>query len=172
MERQKSLMYLQGDWTERLQSYKFWKTTNRVVNELQLQGVNIFWETLLLSCQSVETWWLSFCFSEHQSQSLYDFNAQPRKRRKKHRNVIISEQVQNSTMSGILDRITLKHPCGKKYRKEILYIKLPALVECLLCDCYIVSNQKYLLNEWIARYQDLRSFSYCFCTYIFPKFLW
>lgn len=42
VERQKSLIYLQGDWLEKWKSYQLWKTLNRVVNGLQLQGSNVF----------------------------------------------------------------------------------------------------------------------------------
>lgn len=37
---------------------------------------------------------------------------------------MISLQMQNSAKSVILDRLALRYPCRKKYKKEILYISM------------------------------------------------
>ena len=80
---------------------------------------------------------------------------------------MISVQVQNSTKSVILYRIALRYLCREKHRKEILYIKLPALVECLPCECYIVSTQIFV--EWISGLKVI--FILFFVLIFFPKFL-
>lgn len=119
-----------------------------------------------LAANMFKAQWLSFCFSEHPSQSLYNFNAHPVKQRRKcHRNGMTSLWVQNFTKSVILNRITFRYPLKKSIGKEILYIKLPTLVASLFCDGLhgkVLLKNICWMNKLISACQDYKSLSYWF----------
>lgn len=110
----KEFNILTREWKEKLESYEFWKTFNRVVNGLQLQGPNIFKPYFLAANVFRRDGSVSVSLNISPRVCIISMHALENREKRKHGNGMISIQIQNSTKSVILNRISLRYLCEKK----------------------------------------------------------